>query len=403
MKKTLLISILMMNLVLCSATEPYFRAAWISTVANIDWPSKEAIGNYEQQQSEMIAILDSLQATHINAVVFQVRPTADALYPSELEPWSHWLTGKQGEAANYDPLEFVCREAHKRGIDVHVWINPYRVTLKTTNIDDIASSHMYNKHPEWFVKYGKQWYYAPHLQETRDFLCKVVADLVTRYDIQAIHMDDYFYPYPIIGEDFPDAEAFAKDSRGFSNIGDWRRDNVNMAIEAVHKTINSIKPHVEFGISPFGIWRNKANDPRGSETAGGLQNYDDLYADILLWMEKGWIDYVVPQLYWEIGKKVADYKTLAYWWAQYASDSCKVYIGMAPFHLGEEKGAAAWREGNEICRQLRLNRTIPGITGECYFRTCDLVNNRCNLTDSLKQVFYPTYVPAPRKENSVIQ
>ena len=189
MKKCLLTLILVLLVGLCSAAEPYFRAAWISTVANIDWPSKEAIGNNEQQKSEMIAMLDAFQAMHLNAVVFQVRPTADALYPSELEPWSHWLTGKQGEAASYDPLEFVCTEAHKRGIDVHVWINPYRVTISAMSIENIALDHMYYQHPEWFVKYGQQWYYAPHLQETRDFLCKVVADLVTRYDIQAIHMD----------------------------------------------------------------------------------------------------------------------------------------------------------------------------------------------------------------------
>ena len=217
----------------------------------------------------------------------------------------------------------MCAEAHKRGIDVHVWINPYRVTGGGSQIEDIASTHVFHQHPEWFVKYGTQWYFEPSLQETRDFLCKVVADLVTRYDIQAIHMDDYFYPYPVAGQDFPDAEAFAKNPRGFDNIGDWRRDNVNLAIEQVRNTINSIKPHVQFGISPFGIWRNKKNDPRGSET-NGLQNYDQLYADILLWMEKGWIDYVVPQLYWEIGKKVADYEILAHWWAQHATDKCRV-------------------------------------------------------------------------------
>ena len=341
-------------------------------------------------------MLDEFQAMNLNAIVFQVRPTADALYKSDLEPWSHWLTGKQGEAASYDPLEFVCAEAHKRGIDVHVWINPYRVTIPAMDIDSLAPSHMYHQHPEWFVKYGKQWYYNPALQETRDFLCQVVADLVTRYDIQAIHMDDYFYPYPIAGEEFPDTLNFAADPRGFTDLGDWRRDNVNLAIEQVHNTIINIKPEVQFGISPFGIWRNKVNDPRGSET-NGLQNYDQLYADILLWMEEGWIDYVVPQLYWEIGKKVADYEILAKWWAEHATEKCRVYIGMAPFHLGEEKGAAAWREGNEICRQLRLNQTIPGITGECYFRAIDLLENRCNLTDSLKQVFYPTYVPAPKK------
>jgi uncharacterized lipoprotein YddW (UPF0748 family) len=270
------------------------------------------------------------------------------------------------------------------------------VTGGGSQIENIADNHIYHKHPEWFLKYGTQWYFAPHLQETRDFLCQVVADLVTRYDIQAIHMDDYFYPYPVAGQDFPDAEAFAADPRGFDNVGDWRRDNVNLAIEQVHNTIMSIKPHVQFGISPFGIWRNIANDPRGSET-NGLQNYDQLYADILLWMEKGWIDYVIPQLYWEIGKKVADYKTLAYWWAQHATDKCRVYIGMAPYHMGNPRMAAAWNEGNEICRQLRLNRSIPGITGECYFPSNVLLKNHHNLVDSLQQVFYPTYVSAPRK------
>ena len=386
----------MMVVALCCATEPYFRAAWISTVANIDFPTKETIGNYDQQKKDMVALLDAFEEMHLNAIIFQVRPTSDALYKSELEPWSAWLTGKQGEAAPYDPLEFVCSEAHKRGMDVHVWVNPYRVTGGGSKIEDIASTHVFNKHPEWFVKYGGQWYFEPSLQETRDFLCQVVADLVSRYDIQAIHMDDYFYPYPVAGEEFPDESAFAKNPRGFEDIGDWRRNNVNLAIEQVHKTINSIKPHVQFGISPFGIWRNKTSDSRGSET-NGLQNYDQLYADILLWMEKGWIDYVVPQLYWEIGKKVADYEILAHWWAQHASDKCRGYIGMAPYKLGDTKGPAAWRESNEICRQLRLNRTIDGISGECSFRACDLYKNHYHIADSLKQVFYPTYVVAPRK------
>lgn len=396
MKKTISTILFAACAVFALATEPYFRATWVSTVANIDFPTKDAIGDYEQQKKDMIAMLDSFQNMNLNAIVFQVRPTADALYQSELEPWSAWLTGKQGEPATYDPLEFVCKEAHKRGIDVHVWINPYRVTGGGAQIEDIAENHIFHKHPEWFVKYGSQWYFEPSLQETRDFLCKVVADLVTRYDIQAIHMDDYFYPYPISGEDFPDAEAFAKDPRGFDNIGDWRRDNVNLAIEQVHNTINSIRSDVEFGISPFGIWRNIANDPRGSET-NGLQNYDQLYADILLWMEKGWIDYVIPQLYWEIGKKVADYQILAHWWAQHATEKCRVYIGMAPYHMGNPKAAPAWRDGNEICRQLRLNRSIEGISGECYFPSNVLLKNHHNLVDSLKQVFYPTYVPAPRK------
>ena len=397
MKKTLLLLSLMTMFVMtsCAKQEPYFRATWVSTVANIDFPKRSDIGNDSAQQQHLIDMLDEFQAMHLNAIVFQVRPTADALYKSDLEPWSHWLTGKQGEPASYDPLEFVCAEAHKRGIDVHVWINPYRVTIPAMDIDSLAPSHMYHQHPEWFVKYGKQWYYNPALQETRDFLCQVVADLVTRYDIQAIHMDDYFYPYPIAGEEFPDTLNFAANPRGFTDLGDWRRDNVNLAIEQVHNTIISIKPEVQFGISPFGIWRNKKNDERGSET-NGLQNYDQLYADILLWMEEGWIDYVVPQLYWEIGKEVADYEILAHWWAEHATEKCRVYIGMAPYHMGNHK-AAAWNEGNEICRQLRLNRTIQGITGECYFPSNVLLKNHWNLVDSLQQVFYPTYVPAPKK------
>ena len=242
MKKTLLLLSLMTMFVMtsCAKQEPYFRATWVSSVANIDFPKRADIGNYEAQQQHLIEMLDEFQAMNLNAIVFQVRPTADALYKSDLEPWSHWLTGKQGEAASYDPLEFVCAEAHKRGIDVHVWINPYRVTIPAMDIDSLAPSHMYHQHPEWFVKYGKQWYYNPALQETRDFLCQVVADLVTRYDIQAIHMDDYFYPYPIAGEEFPDTLNFAADPRGFTDLGDWRRDNVNLAIEQVHNTIISI-------------------------------------------------------------------------------------------------------------------------------------------------------------------
>ena len=383
----------------CAQAEITFRGAWIATVANIDWPSKEAIGDTDKQQTDMLWILDSLQSIGINAIIFQVRPTSDALYHSELEPVSHWLTGTQGswnKQTPWDPLAWTIEQAHQRNMEVHVWLNPYRVNLAKNDTSMLCKDHIMRRHPEWFWQYAKQWYFDPGLDQTREWICTIVQDIVDRYDIQAIHMDDYFYPYPVAGQDFPDAEAFAADPRGFDNVGDWRRDNVNLAIEQVHNTIMSIKPHVQFGISPFGIWRNIANDPRGSET-NGLQNYDQLYADILLWMEKGWIDYVIPQLYWEIGKKVADYKTLAYWWAQHATDKCRVYIGMAPYHMGNPRMAAAWNEGNEICRQLRLNRSIPGITGECYFPSNVLLKNHHNLVDSLQQVFYPTYVSAPRK------
>lgn len=385
--------------VVVNPTQPKheMRSAWIATVANIDWPSRQAVGHAGLQQQELIAILDSAQALNLNAVIFQVRPTADALYYSELEPLSAWLTGKQGVDNDeaYDPLEFICNEAHNRCIDVHVWLNPYRVT-NGFSIDELAQSHVYNQHPEWFVKYGKAWYFNPALDETREFLNKVVADIVTRYDVDAIHFDDYFYPYKIKGEEFPDGDSFAANPRGFSNKDDWRRNNVNMIIEELQNTIKSIKPWVEFGISPFGVWRNQANDKeRGSATTAGCQNYDDLYADILLWLENGWIDYVVPQLYWEIGKKAADYEVLAHWWAEYTYGH-NLYIGQAPYHLGETKGAEAWRIPNEICRQIELNRTIDNIQGSVYFSMKSLLANRMGVCDSLKTNYYryPALVPA---------
>lgn len=398
MKRHTLVFVLFLPFLMQAQTLPKreFRATWISTVANIDWPSRNAIGHSDLQRQELTTILDSLQNLNMNAVIFQVRPTADALYYSAFEPLSHWLTGTQGKDNDvpYDALEFVCKEAHKRCIDVHVWLNPYRVT-NAFDTAMLADSHIFRQHPEWFLKYGKNWYFNPALDSTRIFLSKVVADIVTRYDIDAIHFDDYFYPYKIAGQDFPDDASFAANPRGFLNKDDWRRDNVNLIIEQLQHTIKSIKPWVEFGISPFGVWRNIASDPvRGSQSKAGCQNYDDLYADILLWLENGWIDYVVPQLYWEIGKTVADYEVLAKWWAKYSYGK-NLYIGQAPYHLGGKKGSEAWRIPNEICRQIRLNRTIEEIQGSVYFSTKSLMSNRLNICDSLKTDFYRFYALPP--------
>jgi uncharacterized lipoprotein YddW (UPF0748 family) len=392
MKKTLLTSLFVITIALCNAAEPYFRATWISTVANIDFPTKEAIGNYEQQKADMIAMLDAFQAMHLNAVIFQVRPTADALYKSELEPWSAWLTGKQGEAASYDPLEFVCAEAHKRGIDVHVWINPYRVTIPAMNIEDLAPDHMYHKHPEWFLKYGKQWYYAPHLQETRDFLCQVVADLVTRYDIQAIHMDDYFYPYPNPGEDFPDYASFAQYGRGYSNKADWRRDNVNVLIKEIHETVRDCKPWVKFGVSPFGIYRNKKSDPNGSET-NGLQNYDDLYADVLMWVNNGWVDYNIPQIYWEIGHKAADYETLIHWWAKHAS-ARPLFIGQDVLRTVKNVDLKNPSQ-HQLPAKMKLQRSLSSVGGSCQWYAAAVVDNPGNYCTLLEQNYHrhPALIP----------
>ena len=371
--------------------EVSFRGAWIATVANIDWPSAEAVGNTGKQQAEMIFLLDSLESIGINAIIFQVRPTADALYYSELEPVSHWLTGSQGswgEQTPWDPLDWTIEEAHKRGMEVHVWLNPYRVNLAKTDTSVICAEHIFRRHPEWFWCYAKQWYFDPGLDVTREWICTIVQDIVQNYDIQAIHMDDYFYPYPVGKQELPDSLTFAAHPRGFENIRDWRRNNVNMAIQDISRTIKECKPEVEFGISPFGVWRNASVDSTGSATTAGITNYDDLYADIRLWIREGWIDYVLPQLYWEIGKKAADYEVLAHWWAnEIRGTNCKLYIGMAPYRLEGASAKSPWGQGNEIKRQMELNRSIPEITGECFYSTRPLLRNPRHVCDSIR-AFY---------------
>ena len=365
-----------------------FRGAWIATVANIDWPSTEAVGNDSLQKAEMVWILDSLESLGINAVIFQVRPTADALYQSEYEPSSHWLMGKQGDSLTYDPLAWTIEQAHERHMEVHVWLNPYRVNLAKTDTSTICADHIWRKHPEWFWEYNKQWYFNPGLDITREWICTIVQDIVYRYDIHAIHMDDYFYPYPAGGKPLPDVKTFEKYPRGFDNIEDWRRDNVNRAIQEISATIHECKDSVQFGISPFGVWRNASVDSTGSKTTAGITNYDDLYADIRLWIREGWIDYVLPQLYWEIGKKAVDYETLAHWWAnEVRGTNCKLYIGMAPYRLEGAKKDSPWGIGNEISRQMKLNRTIPEISGECFYSTRPLLRNPRHVCDTIKLIY----------------
>ena len=377
-----------------------FRGAWIATVANIDWP-REGCTDPSEQQQHLIQILDSLKSLNFNAVVFQIRPTADALYDSSIEPWSKWLTGKQGVEPDpyYDPLNFMIHEAHRRQIDVHVWLNPYRVVLRAEDIDSLAPNHIYNRRPELFVRYGKQFYFNPGLDQTREYLNRVVADVVSRYDIDAIHFDDYFYPYRISGQEFPDHDTFAQNPRGFKDINDWRRNNVDLVIQELSHTIHSRKPWVEFGISPFGVWRNDNRDPNGSRTMAGQTNYDDLYADIRLWLRNGWIDYVVPQLYWEIGKSVADYNVLSRWWVD-NSFGHNLYIGISSSNVGTLR-AAAWHRPNELCRQMRINAHYPDIAGEVFFSSKTLLNNTQGLCDSLSNTFYHT--PALQPINSNIR
>lgn len=370
-----------------------FRGAWIATMANIDWPSAPGLST-ERQQAEITAMLDSLKALGFNAIIFQVRPTADAFYHSELEPWSAFLTGSQTAEPSpyYDPLAFVIHEAHSRDIDVHVWLNPYRV-LNQDKLSILSPGHIYFRRPHLFVKYGGKYYFNPGLDETRQYLNSVVADIVTRYDIDAVHLDDYFYPYRVAGQEFPDEETYRKNPRGFTNKDDWRRNNVNLVIEELSHTIKQIKPWVEFGISPFGVWRNSNRDARGSHTRAGTTNYDDLYADVLLWLERGWIDYVAPQLYWEIGHRAADYDELLGWWSRHTAGR-NLYIGLYASGLEINK-TDAWRRPNELCRQISLNDRRGGTDGVILYSARPMLRNPEGITDSLSTHYfhYPALPP----------
>lgn len=369
------------------------RGVWIATVANIDWPTKQGLTATEQQQ-EMITLLNKVKAYNMNTVVLQIRPTADALYKSKYEPYSHWLTGIQGQDPSYDPLQFTIDECHKRGLNIHVWLNPYRINNDTTKYNIYAKDHIMNQHPEWVVDYGKAKYFNPGLDEVRTFTCNIVKDIVSNYDIDAIHMDDYFYPYKIKGEEFPDSLTFVQHPRGFTNKEDWRRNNVNLIIKEINETIKSVKPWVEFGISPFAIWRNKKEDPRGSDT-NGMNNYDGLYADILLWQEKGWIDYVLPQLYFNIGYPIADYAILADWWTKY-NYGANVYAGLAPYRVSKKAKQKEWRSSKELLRQIKRNTENPNLKGEIYFSAKSLFNNpNVDLEKRLSKKEYKTLSISP--------
>ncbi|MCE8623994.1 family 10 glycosylhydrolase [Bacteroides fragilis] len=364
-----------------------FRGAWIQAVNG----QFRGIPTEKLKQT-LIDQLNSLQGAGINAIIFQVRPEADALYASQLEPWSRFLTGVQGQAPSpyWDPMQFMIDECHKRGMEFHAWINPYRV--KTSLKSELAANHLYNIHPEWFVTYNNQLYFDPALPESRRHICMVVADIVSRYDVDAVHMDDYFYPYPAKGVDFPDDASFARYGGGFTNRADWRRSNVNILIQKIHETIRGLKPWVKFGISPFGIYRNEKNDPLGSKT-NGLQNYDDLYADVLLWARNGWVDYNIPQIYWQIGHPAADYETLVKWWAK-NTENRPLFIGQSVMNTvqnADPKNPSI----NQLPRKMALERAYQTIGGSCQWPASAVVENAGKYRDALVQEYhkYPALVP----------
>ncbi|GET27617.1 glycoside hydrolase family 10 protein [Prolixibacter sp. NT017] len=372
-----------------------FRGVWVATVANIDWPSKPGLPVAKQKQ-EIIDLLNMNKRNGMNAVIVQIRPSADAFYPSELEPWSKYLEGKQGVAPKpfYDPLAFFIKEAHKRGMEFHAWLNPYRV--KNDTLDTLAASNIVNQHPDWAWNYGKKMYFDPGNPHVRDFVTAVVRDIVKRYDVDAIHFDDYFYPYRVANQEFPDSTTFKKYPRGFApdQIDDWRRDNVDLIIQQLSKAIKEVKPWVKFGISPFGVWRNKKDDPDGSNTNAGTTNYDGLYADIIKWQREGWIDYTLPQLYWRIGHPLVDFDELAHWWARHTYGR-SMYIGQAVYRLDKHSKIPDWRTPAELTDQIKMIRSIPGLEGSAWFSSKHFARHLEGFQKELRDEYYRTPAIVP--------
>ncbi len=390
MKKStylLLLSLFIINTLFAREKYPKreVRAAWIATVKNIDWPlsNTETSG---QQISEMVAMFDSLKAAGINTVYFQIRTECDALYKSSYEPWSYWLTGRQGEAPKpyYDPLAFAISEAHKRGMEIHAWFNPYRAVRKVGDYK-LSPAHVTALHPNWILNFGDNEILNPGIPDVTEYITKIVADVVKRYDVDGIHFDDYFYPYvPHITNQ--DSETFARYGGSFTNIDDWRRSNINKMVEAVYNTIKSINPKVKFGVSPFGIVENKYAG------TNGFESYNKIYCDPLTWLKDKTVDYIVPQLYWEVGNKAADYSKLLPWW-QSVTNGRQLYIGVF-----SSKMAAPGYKGSpdELENEIKLNRQYKNVYGTVFFSAKSIVNNYSYLADTLKDNYYkyPALIPA---------
>lgn len=367
-----------------------FRGVWVATVENIDWPSSKYL-NADSQKAEFIKLLDMHKANGMNAMIVQVRPAADAFYPSQYEPWSEWLTGKQGQppVPYYDPLEFMVTETHKRGMEFHAWMNPYRAVFNIYKTI-VSPTHITKIHPDWFLTYGDKKYFDPGNKEVQQFVTNVVTDVVSRYNVDAIHFDDYFYPYRIPGKEFPDNAKFLQYGNGM-NKDDWRRSNTDSIIAALSIAIKKANPKCQFGISPFGVWRNIDKDPDGSNTKAGQTNYDDLYADILLWLKNGWIDYVAPQLYWEFEQKNAPFQPLLDWWSTHTyGKNC--YIGLGIYRAGSN---AYWKDKTQLPRQIEALRNTPNIQGMIFFSSKSFERNPNGWSDSLRLHYFaePAHTP----------
>ncbi|PWI08247.1 hypothetical protein DIZ27_23460 [Streptomyces sp. NWU339] len=347
------------------------RGVWLATVANRDWPSRPGL-SADRQRAELIAHLDTAVRNRLNTVILQVRPTADALWPSPYEPWSAYLTGTQGTHPGWDPLGTAVTEAHARGLELHAWFNPYRVAPHT-DPTRLAATHPARRNPGWVVPYGGKLYYNPGLPEVRAFAVEAMLDAVRRYPVDAVHFDDYFYPYPVPGQSFDDDTAYDAHGGAFPDRAAWRRDNIDRLVRETAARVREIRPGTRFGISPFGVWRNAATDRLGSETRAGVQTYDDLHADTRRWARENWIDYICPQLYWNIGFAAADYaKLLAWWSAAVEGSGTQLYVGEALYKAGDPAQPAPWQDPAELSRHLTLAEEHPQVRGHVFFAAREL-------------------------------
>ena len=370
--KFLLIALLLTALTVTAQPKREFRGAWIQCVNG----QFRGVGTKTMQET-LTYQLDELQKDGCNVIIFQVRPECDALYQSAIEPWSYYLTGQQGKAPQpyWDPLAWMVEQCHKRGMELHAWINPYRAKTKVAHAN--AVNHVVSQHPERCFEYDGLTLLNPALKENRDYICQVVTDILERYDVDGLHIDDYFYPYPTPGISIPDDAYFRANPQGFTDKDDWRRNNVNLFIEQLWATIRTVKPWVKFGVSPFGIYRNEKNDPNGSKT-NGLQNYDQLYADVLLWVKNGWVDYCVPQIYWEIGNKAADYDELIHWWDKYCTKTTLV--------IGEDVERTV--KFNQMARKMALHAELPNVKGTVLWYAKAVVDNVGNYGTRLRELYW---------------
>ncbi len=372
-----------------------FRAAWVATVANIDWPSRPGLP-VQQQKAELIRIVDLAAALKLNALIFQVRPACDALYASRIEPWSEYLTGTAGKAPDplYDPLELAVREAHKRGIELHAWFNPYRARHPSAK-SPIPDGHVSKRHPEIVRTYGRHLWLDPADPRTRDYSLKVIVDVLRRYDVDGIHLDDYFYPYKERDSqgnvlEFPDEPTWQRYRAGGGRLArdDWRRDAVNQFIRQIYQAKQKEKPLVKFGISPFGIWR-----PGNPSQIRGFDAYAELYADSKLWLQNGWVDYFTPQLYWAIAPPAQSYPVLLQWWVDQNTRRRHIWPGNFTSRIGD--GSSNSWKAEEILQQIELTRSQRGATGNVHFSMRVLMRNLDGIADKLRTGPYRYHAVPP--------